>query len=93
MWFCDVVGGRRAAAPLRVYGVNAMTVFVGSAVLARVMREIPVGDTTLTRWLYRTLCTSWLDGERASLCWALCWVSAWFVVLRSMDRRGIRLRV
>lgn len=93
LWFCDVRGRRRAVEPFRVYGVNAITVFVGSALLARVMREIKVGDGNLTGWAYRTLCTSWLDGERASLCWALLWVSAWFVVLKWMDRRGIRLRV
>lgn len=93
LWVCDVRGWRRVVEPFRVYGVNAITVFVGSALLGRVLREIPVGDEPLSRWLYHALCTSWLSGKPASLCWALLWVSAWYLALRWMDRRGMRLRV
>ncbi|MFO1052405.1 MAG: heparan-alpha-glucosaminide N-acetyltransferase domain-containing protein [Planctomycetota bacterium] len=92
LWVCDVLGRRRLAEPFRIYGVNAITVFVGSALLGRVLAKTSFGVDTRA-FLYRNLCTSWLSGERASLCWALLWVSGWFVVLRVMDRRGWRLRV
>lgn len=93
LWICDVRGRRTWVEPLRVYGVNALTVFVGSALVARIMARIEIGDGNLKTWLYERLCTSWLEAERASLCWALLWVAAWYFALRAMDRRGWRVRV
>lgn len=93
LWACDVAGRRRLAEPLRVYGVNALTVFVGSALVGRTLVEIEIGDERLKAVLFRWLCDSWLDGKAASLAWALMWVTGWYAVLRAMDRRGWHLRV
>lgn len=93
-WFVDVRGHRRVVAPLVTYGLNAITVFVGSAALARVLASLPLGEgTTLPRRVYETLAASGLPPEAASLGYALLWVTGWYVVLRVMQARGWILRV
>ncbi|MBK8977352.1 MAG: DUF5009 domain-containing protein [Planctomycetes bacterium] len=99
LYACDVRGIRRWAAPLRIYGVNPITVFVGSGVLARVLGWIDVGTrggrtVTARSWLYDEVWAAWLGpGELASLAYALTWVLGWLAVLWVMDRRGIHLKI
>ncbi len=92
-WVIDVRGHRRWAEPLRIYGVNAITVFVGSGLVAKSMYLIRVptadGDITLKAWIYQTFFTSWLSGELASLAYAITWVLSWFAVLWVLARKGI----
>ncbi len=87
-WLCDVRGWRRWARPFEIYGVNAITVFVGSGLLAKTLG--------LLGWqapLYRALCASWLPPYAASLAWALLTVGLWFVLLAIMWRRRWILRI
>lgn len=98
IYVCDLRGHRRIVEPLRVFGVNPITVFVGSAVVAKTMSWIRFddgagGETTLRTWIYERLFLSWSEGHHASLAYALAWVTGWYLVLRTMDRRGIHLRV
>jgi predicted acyltransferase len=95
LYVCDLRGHRRVVEPFRVFGVNPITVFVGSAVLAKTLSWIRVagGETTLRAWIYDRLFLSWAEGHHASLAYALAWVTGWFLVLRAMDRRGIHVRV
>jgi predicted acyltransferase len=83
LWFVDVRGWRRSAQPFVVYGVNALTVFVGSALLARTLRELGA-----SRWLHENLLASWLPGKPASLAYALLWILLWHAVLKVMYARG-----
>jgi predicted acyltransferase len=98
LYVCDIRGHRRVVEPFRVFGVNPITVFVGSAVVAKTLSWIRFADgagreTTLRTWIYENLFLSWADGHHASLAYALAWVTGWFLVLRAMDRRGIHVRV
>lgn len=98
LYLCDLRGHRRFVEPFRVFGVNPITVFVGSAVVAKTLSWIRFGDgqggeTTLRTWIYERLFLSWSEGHHASLAYALAWVTGWFFVLRAMDRRGIHIRV
>jgi predicted acyltransferase len=98
LYVCDLRGWRRFAEPFRVYGMNAITVFAGSALLVKTLVWIEVGDGTggriaLRTWIYRNLFESWLDGAPASLAYALAWVAGWYLVLAWMDRRGLYLKV
>ncbi|MEZ5962814.1 MAG: heparan-alpha-glucosaminide N-acetyltransferase domain-containing protein [Planctomycetota bacterium] len=88
-WLVDVRGHRRVVAPFVTYGVNAITVFVGSAALSRTLASIHVReDLTLPKWLYQTLVGTGLSPHAASLVYALLWVSGWYLVLRLMQARG-----
>ena len=88
----------RLASPLRIYGTNALLVFVGSALVGRAIdtlvtvrlgeREVSAKD-----WLFESALLRIAPPKIASLLFALLWVLAWFAVLRSLYRRGVIWRV
>lgn len=96
----DVGGDSRAkrfvARPLMVYGVNAITVFVGSGLLARCVGRLWKLEDGRT---LQQAAFAWLQAApglapvQASLVYALLWVCGWYVVLELMYRRGIVLKV
>jgi predicted acyltransferase len=95
----DVKGHRRWATPFAIYGVNAILVFVGSGILARSLRAIPIheangNETHLRSWLYTHSFEAWIaDPKLASLAWAVSWVLGWFVVLAILWRKRIVLKL
>ncbi len=92
-YFFDLADRRALARPLTIYGVNAITVFVGSGVLATTLGYVEVGGVSLHAWLYERLFAGWLPPHPASLAWAITWIVGWFLVLAWMARRGIVLKV
>ncbi len=92
-WFFDLRGHRAIARPFVIYGVNAITVYVGSGVLARTLGYVEIGGESLQAILYRGLFAAWLPPHVASLAYALAWVAGWFVVVAWMDRKGWVLKV
>lgn len=99
VWLSDIRGHRRVAHPFTVYGVNALTVFVMSGVVARLMSAIRWHEdtdqvVTLKQAVYRACYTSWIgDPYLASLAFALTWVACWYAVLAVMFRRGIVIKL
>jgi predicted acyltransferase len=94
----DLFGARKLAMPLAIVGLNPITVFVGSGLLARLLTVIKVGSgdgaITLQAWLYQHLFTSWLaEPKMASLGFSLATVAFWWLVAWLMWRRGWVLRV
>lgn len=88
---------RALARPGVIYGVNALLVFVGSAIGSHMVRkwtriavEREGGPTevNLTTYLYRDVFSdAWeLSPKDASLAYAVCWVGAWFVILAVLYR-------
>lgn len=94
----DVLGKQRWTFPFRVYGVNALLVFVGSAVVARTLYLIQVpgpdgAPIALQAWIFRTVFLPLASPVNASLLYALVWVGLWFGVLWLLWRRGIVWKV
>lgn len=90
--------GHRLAAPLRVYGTNALLVFVGSGLLGRLLGSILTVEVdgvaqSWKTWFFTTALEPLAPPRAASLLFALLWVVGWFVVLRAMFRRGWTWRV
>lgn len=93
-WFIDVRGPRRWADPLVTYGLNAITVFVGSGIVGRALTRIEVAPkVSLKAWLYEHAFDNWLPPHAASLAYALVWVGGWYLVLRVMRARGWIIKV
>jgi predicted acyltransferase len=84
------VGDRRPAwaRPLAVCGRNAILLFVGSSLLAKTLAALD-----WKRPLHEAVFASWLPPRPASLAFALANLALWYLVLRTLDRRGIYLRV
>ncbi len=92
-WFFDLQERRAIARPFAIYGVNAITVFVGSGLLAKTLGYVRIGERSLHALIYQGLFESWLPAHAASLGYAVAWIVGWFVVLAWMDRRGLHLKI
>lgn len=92
-WFFDIRKHHAAAKPLVIYGVNAITVYVGSGILAGTLGLLEFGGIPLQASIYQTFFSSWLPPYPASLAYALLWVAGWFAVLLWMYRRGLMLKI
>ena len=94
----DVRGRRAWARPLVVYGVNAITVFVASGLVAKtlVLWRVPggTGETTSAyNFLYETLFASWAGPLNGSLAFAIATVLLWLGVAWAMYSRRIFIKV
>lgn len=97
-WVVDARGWRAWTRPLVVYGMNAITVFVASGLVAkslvlwRVTRG--AGETTSAyNLIYETVFASWAGPLNGSLAFAVAMVLLWLGVAWGMYLRGIFLKV
>lgn len=92
-WVADVKGKRSWTQPFVVYGVNAITVFFFSGILAKTLGLIRVGPegatVTLQSWIFQNLFNSWLPTIDASLAYAITWIVMWYFILLWMYRKNI----
>ena len=96
-WLIEIRGRRRWAAPFVTYGLNPITAFVGSGVMARVLGLIHLqmgGESiSLQQAIFRTLFATWLSPRNASLAYAIGFVALWYGILRVLETRRIVLKV
>ncbi len=92
-WVADVKGKRSWTEPFVVYGVNAITVFFFSGILAKTLGLIRVGEVSLQSWIFQNLFNSWLPTIDASLAYALTWIFMWYLILLWMYRKNIIVKV
>jgi predicted acyltransferase len=97
VWLVDLRGRRRWVAPFVTYGLNPITAFVASGMMARTMGLLHVSmggePVSLQQAIYRSAFASWLLPRNASLAYAVAFVMLWYGILRVLERRGIVLKV
>ena len=76
-----------------IYGINAITLYVGSGLLARTLSNILIDGIPLKVLIHTQLFASWLSPYLASLAYAVTWIVGWFLALWWMYRRGIVIKV
>lgn len=97
-WIVDVRGWRAWSRPLVVYGMNAITVFVASGLVAKslVLWRITgsAGETTSAyNLIYENAFASWAGPLNGSLAFAVAMVLLWLGVAWTMYARRIFLKV
>ncbi|MGH2394452.1 MAG: acyltransferase family protein, partial [Candidatus Limnocylindria bacterium] len=93
-WVMDVRGRKRWATPFVVFGVNAIAAYFLSALFARVIGMVEVGDgVSLKAWAYRELFASWAGPLNGSLAFALAFVLLWLGLMWPLYRRRIYIKV
>jgi predicted acyltransferase len=97
-WLIDVKGYSWWTKPFIVYGVNAITVFFLSGIVARILTLIKVTgaegtEITLKAYLYNTLFTPWLSPINASLAWALVYVVIWLGLMWILYAKKIFIKI
>ena len=98
MWLVDVHNVRWWTKPFVIYGLNPMTAFVGSGVMARCIYSIFTvtnhgKPTALQSAIYESIYVPWLEPVNASLAFALTYVLFWFGVLYVMYKKNIVFKV
>lgn len=96
----DVAGCKKWAFPLVVIGVNPITAYVLSGLVARIMGMIKVSGgaegatTSLKGWLVQNVfAATGLPGEAWSLAYSLAYLSLFWAITWAMYRRNIIIKV
>ena len=79
--------------PLVIYGSNAITVFMLSGLIARVLSLIRPGGVSLASRIYRSLFQPLAAPINASLLYALAWVLAMFLITWALYKKKLFVRL
>ena len=97
-WIIDIKEYKSLTKPFVVYGVNAITVYFMSTIMAKLFNFIKVSqadgvEVSLKTWLFQSYFVPNLSPLNASLAWALCFVLFWLIILWWMYNRKIIIKV
>ena len=97
-WLIDMKSYRRWAKPFIVFGVNAIALFVGSGLMARLLGLIKVPRAEGTRislktWIYDKFFLSWAPPYRASLMFAIGFILLWLGLMWILYKRKILIKI
>ncbi len=97
-WLIDVKNYKIGVKFFLVFGLNAITVFFGSAVIAKLLNIpwlIKNNETVgAKQWLYQTLFVPYINNPYlASLAGALTFVLIWYGILWLMSKRNIFIKI
>ena len=99
-WLVEIGRFHRWTRPLVIYGMNAITVFVASGLVARtlILWRVPAEEgsgstTSLYNLVYEAGFASWAGPLNGSLAFAGATVLFWLGVLWAMSARGIFIKV
>ncbi|GAB2500333.1 acyltransferase family protein [Algoriphagus taiwanensis] len=77
----------------QAFGRNPLILYVLSGVVISIFSMIPVGDSSLQGWIYKSFYTSWLSPKNASFLFAISYMLLIWVIGYAMDKRKIYLKV
>lgn len=87
----EVRGWTKWGFPFKVMGLNALTIFVASGFVARILNLIKIGDSpqapSAKTWLYETLFQSGFGAMNGSLGFAIATLLFWWLVSYLMYRQ------
>jgi predicted acyltransferase len=93
----DVLGMKKWALPFRVLGTNAITAYVGSALLAKILAWVQVSSggerISLFSWIYRSAFVPWAGKVNGSLAFAVVFVLLWLALMTPLYRKRIFIKI
>jgi predicted acyltransferase len=108
-WLIDIKGYQRWTKPFIIFGVNAIVLFVGTGVMARLMGMTsgfmgkfssllhvtkPDGSPmALQPFIYNHLFASWLSPNNASLAFAICFILLWLFLMWLLYRKNVIIKI
>ena len=97
-WIIDVKGIKWWTKPFVVYGMNAITVFALSGLVAKTMGIIKVTNDlgekiSLNKYLYQQIFVPYFSPLNASLAWALTYVLIWLGLMWILYAKKIFIKV
>lgn len=79
---------RAIGLPLAVMGLNAITVFVASGLVARVFYRLMIGGKSLQAWIFERGFASWAGNWSGSLLMAIVTLALWWLAMYGLYRKG-----
>lgn len=97
-YFIDIKKWNKGVKPFVAYGMNAITVFVLSGIVGRLLYVISWTNSaqqavTLKSWIVETFYLSWLSPINASLAFALSFVLISYFVILILYKKNIFIKV
>jgi predicted acyltransferase len=97
-WLIDIKGYKAWARPFVIFGVNALVLFVGSGIMARMLTLIKVpradgSSQALQSYIYNHAFASWLSPNNASLAFAMAFILVWLFLMWLLYRKRIYIKV
>lgn len=97
-WLIDVKGIKKWAKPAIIYGMNAITVFVLSGLVAKTMIYTKLAqpdgsEISIWNWVYINLFTSWANPINASLAFAVTNILFWLGIMAILYRKRIFIKI
>ncbi len=96
-WLIDIKKYQRWTKPFVVFGVNAIVLFVGTGLMAKVMGLIKLpwgaGQISLQGWIFQKLFLPWASPINASLAYALVFILLWLGLMWILYRRKIFIKI
>ncbi len=108
-WLIDIKGHKWWTKPFVIFGVNAIVLFVGTGVMARLLGMTsgfmgrfetlikvtkPDGSPqALQSYIYDHAFASWLAPNNASLAFAICFILLWLFLLWLLYRKNIIIKI
>ena len=97
-WLIDIKGYKAWAKPFVIFGVNALVLFVGTGIMARLLTliKVPRPDGTsqaLQTYLYDHAFASRLSPNNASLAFAIAFILLWLFLMWLLYRKRIIIKV
>ncbi|RJP62341.1 MAG: DUF5009 domain-containing protein [Ignavibacteriales bacterium] len=98
IYLIDIKGIKWWTKPFLVYGMNAITVYFLSGIVARLLNLIKVTgadgiEVNLKTYLFNLLFTPWLSLVNASLAWAVFYVLIWLGLMWILYAKKIFIKV
>lgn len=93
----EVRGIRRWAKPFEAMGLNAISIFMASVLLIKILVNINIGtgNKTLSAsdWIYQNLFASWAGAFNGSLFYAIATMLLWLAIAYIMYRQRLFIKV
>jgi predicted acyltransferase len=93
----EVRGWKNLSSPFEIVGLNAITIYVASVLVAKALARIPVGTEegagSAQAWIHKNLFESWAGPIDGSLLHACATVVLWWLVAYALHRRGWAIKV
>jgi predicted acyltransferase len=81
------------AVPFLVFGTNAIVVYAGASLMAKIIQTVSVGGTTFKAWMYGHLFVPWAGPLNGSLAFAIVFVLFWLAVAIPLYSKKIFFKI
>lgn len=97
-WLIDIKGYKAWTKPFVIFGVNALALFVGSGMMARLLGIIKVPGAegnyiALQKFIFDNFYLSWTSPINASLAYAITFILVWLFIMWLLYRRQVYIKV